>query len=151
MQWKSNNLQWILFLILLLFLVFSFTCPINESFSIFDKINEDEDTDENEDKKLLFDKLNIGIIGAISISKGSYLIQEMSIYIKDNLIPWNIYHIGYGFNYNLKKKNNIIKLIDNDDKGRYISEKNGEFLEESGYYKKIRVWGQNHFCPKLWD
>ena len=37
-KWKSNNLQWILFLILLLFLVFSFTCPINESFSIFDKI-----------------------------------------------------------------------------------------------------------------
>ena len=34
----EQPMQWILFLILLLFLVFSFTCPINESFSIFDKI-----------------------------------------------------------------------------------------------------------------
>lgn len=78
------------------------------------------------EKKLLFDKLNIGIIGAISISKGSYLIQEMSIYIQDNLIPWNIYHIGYGFNYNLKKKNNIIKLgkYNSDDELRSILIKN---------------------------
>lgn len=70
---------------------------------------------------LNFDNLNIGVIGAISISKGSYMIQEMSLLIDNNLMSWNIYHIGYGFNYNLKKKNNIKKL------GKYETEE--EFRE----------------------
>ena len=79
---------------------------------------------------LNFDNLNIGVIGAISISKGSYMIQEMSLLIDNNLMSWNIYHIGYGFNYNLKKKNNIKKL------GKYETE---EELREILIKNKINL------------
>jgi hypothetical protein len=51
--------------------------------------------------------LKIAVIGAISISKGSHMIQEMSNYITKANIPWKIYHIGNGFHYDIKKTQNI--------------------------------------------
>lgn len=57
--------------------------------------------------KLNFNKLNICLIGSISITKGSYIAQDMSLLFKNNV---QLYHIGYGYNYNIKKKNNIISL-----------------------------------------
>jgi hypothetical protein len=54
-----------------------------------------------------FNELRIGIIGAISISKGSHMIQNMSNYIIESNFPWKIFHIGNGFNYNIKKPQHI--------------------------------------------
>jgi hypothetical protein len=54
-----------------------------------------------------FSELNIGVIGAIAISKGSYMIQDMSNYIIKSKVPWKIFHIGGGFNSNPKKISNI--------------------------------------------
>lgn len=46
----------------------------------------------------------------------------------------------------------ILEILASDSQGRYLSEGNGEFLEESGYYKKIRKWGEEQLAPKysLW-
>jgi hypothetical protein len=54
-----------------------------------------------------FSELNIAVIGAISVSKGSHMIQEMSNFILKSSIPWKIFHIGSGFNYNTKKPQHI--------------------------------------------
>lgn len=60
--------------------------------------------------------LNIGIIGALSISKGAHMAQEMSIYFQTLKLPWKIFHFGAGFTKNLRKQNNIISI------GTYTSE-----------------------------
>jgi hypothetical protein len=66
--------------------------------------------------KLKSHTLNIGIIGAISVSKGSYIIQDVSNHIKKTNIPWKIFHIGSGFNYSNGKPHNIYNI------GPYSSE-----------------------------
>ena len=38
-------------------------------------------------------------------------------------------------------------LSSNVEEGRYISEGNSEYLEESGVYKKVRYWGEDRFLP----
>lgn len=60
--------------------------------------------------------LNIAVIGAISINKGSHMIQSVSKLIAKNKLQINIYHIGSGFNYNHNIQSNIIQL------GSYSSE-----------------------------
>ena len=46
----------------------------------------------------------------------------------------------------------ILGILSSDSSGRYVSEGNAEFLEESGYYKKIRKWGEEQLAPRftLW-
>jgi len=67
-------------------------------------------------RKLDFNNLNIGIIGAISVSKGSHIIQEMGNIIIKKTIPWKIFHIGSGFNTYPGIPNNIHSI------GPYSSE-----------------------------
>lgn len=62
-----------------------------------------------------YNSLNICVIGAISIGKGSHIVQDMSVYIKDKNVPWTINHIGAGIN--LKKNSHYINLL-----GSYNSE-----------------------------
>jgi hypothetical protein len=62
-----------------------------------------------------FNKFNICVIGSISITKGSYMIQNISNNLK-SYPDIKIYHLGNGFNYNKKKPHNIISL------GSYLSE-----------------------------
>lgn len=38
-------------------------------------------------------------------------------------------------------------LSSNAEEGRYISEGNSEYLEETGLYKKVRHWGEDRFGP----
>jgi hypothetical protein len=60
--------------------------------------------------------LNIGVIGGISLSKGSYIIQDMSLFFKNKKLPWKIYHFGIGYKKNLRKSSEIITI------GSYQSE-----------------------------
>jgi len=60
--------------------------------------------------KMSFNTLNICVIGALSISKGSHMIQEMSNFLQLQKKSWKIFHLGLGFTRNLKKQSNIISL-----------------------------------------
>jgi len=46
----------------------------------------------------------------------------------------------------------VLGILSSDTQKRYVSEGNVEFLEESGYYKKLRKWGEEHLAPRftLW-
>ena len=76
--------------------------------------------------------LNIAVIGSIAVSKGSHMIQDMSSYINKMKIPWKIFHIGSGFNRNVKKSFDIVSI------GSYSSE---EHLRELLIENKINlIW-----------
>lgn len=82
--------------------------------------------------ELDYKNLNIGIIGAMSISKGSHMIQTISNIINTNNIDCKIFHFGLGFNRKLKDKININFI------GTYKSEEELRFLLIK--YKINMIW-----------
>jgi glycosyltransferase involved in cell wall biosynthesis len=97
------------------------------------------------ENNLVFDELNIGIIGAISMSKGSYMIQEMSNHFKKLNIQCRIYHFGSGYNLNHKRMNNIINM------GKYYSEKDlyDKLIKNNIYLLWFPAYRHESFCYTL--
>jgi hypothetical protein len=73
----------------------------------------------NDYTELNFDTLNIALIGAISVNKGSYISQDVSLIISNNKLNCKIFHFGFGFS---KKNNSTINHIGSYNNENHLRE-----------------------------